>query len=108
MAATKTESLVKNNVHACLQETALSWHTIELSDLEKLALQTATLEDGWIKALIKRFKPRISESIDKIQNASFSMIDIQAKNSIIEFTQTIFQYTKAAQIDSTFQQIIQV
>ena len=76
MATTKTKSLVKNNVHACLRETALSWHTIELSNLEKLALRTATLEDGWIKALIKRFKPRISESIDKIQNASFSMIDV--------------------------------
>ena len=35
VAVNKNETIIKNNLHACLHKTVLSWHTIELSDIEK-------------------------------------------------------------------------
>ena len=46
LAAQKDEAIVKNNLHASLQDTALSWHIVELLELEKDALKALSLENG--------------------------------------------------------------
>ena len=108
VVANKDETMIKNNLHACLHRTTLSWHTIELSNIKKKIMWALFLEKEWISALVKQFKSRISEAVDKLQHLSFSMKNVKAGMSITEFTQTVFRYAKAAQIDSIFQQLVQV
>ena len=53
VAVNKDETMIKNNLHVCLHKTALSWHTIELSDIEKKIMQALFLEKKWILILVK-------------------------------------------------------
>ena len=59
-------------------------------------MQALSLEKAWISVLVKQFKSRISEAVDKLQHLSFSMKNVKAEMSIIKFTQTVFRYVKAA------------
>ena len=96
VAADKNKTMIKNNLHVCLHETVLSWHTIEFSDIEKKIMQALFLKKEWISALVKWFKSRISEVVDKLQHLSFFMKNVKAEMSITEFAQTVFRYVKAA------------
>ena len=53
VAADKNKTIIKNNLHVCLHRTALSWHTIELSDIKKKIMWALFLEKEWISALVK-------------------------------------------------------
>ena len=100
--------MIKNNLHVCLCETALSWHTIELLNIEKKIMQALFLEKKWILTFVKQFKSRILKAVDKLEHFSFFMKNVKAGISITEFTQTVFRYVKAAQIDLIFQQLVQM
>ena len=90
------EAIIKNNLHVYLHKTALSWHTIELSDIEKKVMQALSLEKEWILILVKQFKSRIFKAVDKLQYLSFSMKNVKAEMSITKFVQTVFRYIKTA------------
>ncbi len=96
IAVNKSEAMIKNNLHIYLHKTALSWHIIELSDIEKKVMWALLLEKEWISILIKQFKSRISEAVDKLQHLTFSMKNIKTEISVTEFAQTVFRYVKAA------------
>jgi len=53
VAADKNETMIKNNLHVCLHKTVLSWHIIELSNIEKKVMWTLLLKKEWILILIK-------------------------------------------------------
>ena len=44
MTVNKDKIMIKNNLHAYLHKTVLSWHTIELSDIKKKIMQALFLE----------------------------------------------------------------
>ena len=107
VAVDKDKTMIKNNLHVCLCKTALSWHTIEFSDIEKKIMWALLLKEEWISALIKQFKSRISEAVDKLQYFTFSIKNVKTETSVMKFMQTVFRYIKTAQIDSIFQQLVQ-
>ena len=43
-----------------------------------------------------------------MQHFTFSIKNVKAETTVMKFVQTVFRYVKAAQIDSIFQQLIQV
>ena len=108
MTADRNKKMIKNNLHVCLHETALSWHTIELSNIEKKIMQTLSLKKEWILTFIKQFKSRISKVVNKLQHLTFSMKNVKAETTVTEFVQTVFKYVKITQIDLIFQQLVQM
>ena len=96
IAVNKDETMIKNNLHVCLHRTALSWHTIELSDIKKKIMWALFLEKKWILVLVKWFKSRILKAVDKLQHLSFFMKNIKAEINVTKFTQTVFRYVKIA------------
>jgi hypothetical protein len=105
LASIKGEELVKTNVHASLRGSALDWYATELNDMEKGYLRMATLELGWSSCLIKRFKPRVPQALNRITETKFGFSDINAGTSPRAFAQTMLRYTKAAVIDSVYNQL---
>ena len=57
MMISKSENKMKKVISTCLREIAQVWHIIELTNLEKDLLRTASLNQ-WYEVLIKRFKMR--------------------------------------------------
>ena len=55
------EEQVLKVISSCLKGTAINWHTAELSEFERVVLETATLEQ-WIKLLVRRFKEDTGEA----------------------------------------------
>lgn len=62
----KDEDTIRLNLHTCLRGTALEWFISELSHEHRESPRDLPLEEGWFKKLEDRFKPGVSESLEKL------------------------------------------
>ncbi|KAI0860172.1 hypothetical protein F4860DRAFT_480350 [Xylaria cubensis] len=97
LATTRGEQAVKDVWGLCLQGTALHWHTIELSDLERTALSQGdvalirkTLED--------RFKKTKSDALKSLSKHVFTLYDLFAGKSMRAFVQQVLADAKACDL----------
>ncbi|KAI1430791.1 hypothetical protein GGR50DRAFT_698666 [Xylaria sp. CBS 124048] len=94
LAAVHGDDKLKAVWTTCLQGTALSWHTTELTDLEKRALQGGDIS-LICETLQKRFKANHSDALHSLQRARFSLYDLAQGKPIRVFVQTIIRHAKA-------------
>ena len=52
VAASRNKEMIKNNLHVCFCETALNWHTIEFSDIEKKIMWALLLKKNEFQYLL--------------------------------------------------------
>ncbi|KAL4982568.1 hypothetical protein BDW68DRAFT_182429 [Aspergillus falconensis] len=104
----KCEEIVKSNIQACLQGAALSWFTSQLTDLEKVALRTATLEVGWLSSLSKRFKPNPQQALQKLNALSYGYKDVQEGKTPQSFAEEVICLCQATEITSSYNQMSQI
>ncbi|GAW26153.1 putative transposon Ty3-I Gag-Pol polyprotein [Rosellinia necatrix] len=94
LAGVHGEAKVNTVWTTCLQATALSWHTTELTDAEKAALRTGTVENICTK-LQTRFRRNHSEALHSLQTRRFTLYDLQQGKSIRTFVQSVIRDAKA-------------
>ena len=80
IAAIHGADKTKEAIPTCFRGEALIWHTMELSEIEKDIVRTASIEQ-WITILIKRFKKRTSEALEFLQSEQYTMEDARQERS---------------------------
>ena len=91
------EEQVLKVILSCLKGTAITWHTAELSEFERVVLETANL-DQWIKLLIRRFKENTGEAVKLMYSEKFTMSDALNNADPRDFAQSIFRHARAAEL----------
>lgn len=104
MAPLRDEPKLRTALVQCLRGSALIWHSMELSDLEKQLLKNADL-DSWYGALIHRFKERTPAALQHLQRERYSMADARQQKNPRLYAQDIFRYAKAAEMPSLYNQL---
>ncbi|PYH40031.1 uncharacterized protein BP01DRAFT_387710 [Aspergillus saccharolyticus JOP 1030-1] len=99
------EKLVKSNLQACLRGTALTWFTSGMSELEKSMISEASLENGWLKGLLDRFRPSPSAALLKLDRMHYGFNDVNTK-PIGQFAQDVIRYARAARMEDPFNQLL--
>lgn len=97
LAATRTEQAVKEVWTTCLQGTALSWHSAELSDLERRGLALGTLDEA-CGVLQNRFKCNLSDALRSLESRRFTLWDLHKGKSIRPFVQHVIWDAKACEL----------
>ena len=95
---------VKQVIQPCLRGSAATWWIAELTDEDRRKLRAADLQ-RWYSLLIKRFKIQTSVAISRITSSSYSPQDLTRGSPRIWIHQML-HYAKAAEMDSTFNQLI--
>ncbi|KAE8348017.1 hypothetical protein BDV28DRAFT_153502 [Aspergillus coremiiformis] len=101
----KSEQTVRNNIHSCLRGAALEWYITELTQLEKVALRNIPIEEGWLKSLTQRFKPRAPEALEKLTTLSYGFRDIRTGKTPRAYAQELLRHARAANVDSVYNQL---
>ena len=101
----KGEELVKANIHACLRGAALEWFTTELSEMEKRSLRLLSMADGWLHALLARFKPRAADALNNLNKLSYGYNDVRSGQTPRHFIQEVMRHARAANIGDEFNQM---
>ena len=65
-----SEDQVLKVILSCFKGSAVTWHTTELSEVERGSLETANL-DRWIKLLVRRFKEDTGEAVKLLYSEKF-------------------------------------
>ncbi|KAI1281036.1 hypothetical protein F5Y07DRAFT_317004 [Xylaria sp. FL0933] len=94
LAVTHGEDKVRTVWTTCLQATALSWHTMELTDLEKDALRTGDVK-RICTALQNRFKTNHSDALLSLQQKKFTLHDLRQGKSLRPFIQGVIRDGKS-------------
>ncbi|KAL4807325.1 hypothetical protein BDV18DRAFT_159545 [Aspergillus unguis] len=105
VALYKGEDLVKVNFQACLRGAAIQWFTTQLNTLEKIAIRTVPLEDGWIPHLLKRFKPNPQQALQKLYGMRYTYADVRSGKTAQAFAEDVIRYCRAAEINNQFNQM---
>jgi len=88
------EQKVKAVWITCLQNTALAWHTTELTETDKAALNAGPLFHICDK-LQTRFKKNHSDALASLQNSRFTLYDLKNGHQLRPFIQKIIRDGKA-------------
>ena len=104
VAADKGEDKVRETLTTCFRGEALTWHSAELTDLEKTLLRTADLS-VWCDSLIKRFKERATVAVQHLQTEKYTMADARGSKSPRAYVQSVIRHARAAELTSTFNQL---
>ena len=94
-------------VPTCLRGTALMWYTFELTSQEKDLLRRSNEPGDWCDTLIKRFKMRSHVAHKQLGQISYGLRDIQFTSPRV-FVQRILYLVKAAELESTYHQILMI
>ncbi|KAF3059633.1 hypothetical protein GL218_04751 [Daldinia childiae] len=102
LAVSHGEGNVKAVWINCLQETALAWYSMELTDIEKDALQKLSL-DWVIHQLIKAFRKSPSNALQSLKSASFTLLDLKRGKGLRPFVYSIIQDARACDLPPKIQ-----
>jgi len=105
LAPIKGLDALRVTIPACLRGSALLWHTVELTEMERELLGNAGLEQ-WYTILIKRFKERAPSALRNIQENKYTMADAYKGKSPRVFAQELFRHAKAAEMTSVYNQLV--
>ena len=100
----KGEEKVREVLPMCFRGESLTWHSTELTDLEKTLLRTASLT-AWYDSLIKRFKERASVAVHHLQTERYTLLDARNGKSPRTYVQNLIRHAKAAEFDSIYNQL---
>ena len=100
----KGEDKVRELLPTCLRGTALIWHSMELTELEKRGLRNASVEE-WSETLIEKFKERTSVALQNLQGEHYNMNDARQGRTPRAFAQSMLRHAKAAQMTSVYNQL---
>ena len=103
MTVIKDDNKLKIVISQCLRESALTWHSIELSTLKKKMLREISLVN-WYNALIRRFKKRTFVALVNMQTIKYIMKNARLHKNFKIFAQNFFRSIKAANLISTHNQ----
>ena len=104
MAHLKGEEKIREVLPTCFRGTALTWHSMELTELEKRGLRNATV-DEWSETLIEKFKERTSVALQHLQSEHYNMNDARQGRTPRSFAQSMLRHAKAAQMTSVYNQL---
>ena len=104
LASIKGDEKIREILPTCFRGEALTWHSTELTDLEKTLLRTADLA-VWFDSLVKRFKERATVAVQHLQTEKYTMTDARNGKSPRTYVQSIMRHAKAAELTSSFNQL---
>lgn len=94
LAETRGEQAVKEVWTTCLQSTALSWHSTELTNLERTALSNGNL-DLVCSELERQFKRNVSVALSALQGKKLTLLDIRQGKTLRPFIQSVVKDAQA-------------
>ena len=106
LADVKGAELIRTNLNTCLRGAALGWYNAELTDLERKALRRDP--DGvndWCAALKKRFKESTSVALKNLLDTKYTVKDAKDGAEPSIYVQTLIRHAKAANLESTENQL---
>ena len=89
-------------IQPCLRGSAATWWIAELTDEDRRKLRNSELQ-RWFSLLIKRFKLQTSVALSRLVSQSYSSYDLGRSPRI--WIHQMLHYARAAEIDSTFNQL---
>ena len=101
----KDDSKLRTIISQCFRESALIWHFIELTNLEKEMLRDAFLS-MWYNVMIKRFKKRISITLINMQTIKYTLENVKQLKNLKIFAQNLFRFVKTTNLISIHSQLI--
>lgn len=106
VASVKGEAIVRTNLNTCFRGSALAWYTAELSNLERRGLRAEGngIED-WCQTLSKRFKEPTGVALAHLTTEKYTMNDARNRREPAAYVQSIIRHAKAAEIESTQNQL---
>ena len=93
---------VKWIIQPCLRGSAATWWIAELTDEDRRKLRDSELY-RWFSLLIKRFKLQTAVALSRLVSQSYSSNDLSRSPRI--WIHQMLHYARAAEIDSTFNQL---
>ena len=90
-----------------LRRSALVWHSVELSDMERDYLQTCPISSLKLQ-LIKCFKKQAPVALQALATSRFTLADIRAGKSLRGFAQEMIRNARAAEMTSAYNQLLSV
>ena len=94
LVKTHTVAEVRPMITQALRGGALTWHSTELTELEKDLLRDATMEH-WYATITKRFKEKGPEAQDALDRCSYSLQDAKNGRTPRAYVQDIIRHAKA-------------
>lgn len=79
----KNESTIAMNLSSCLRGEALEWLVSELSQSQREKLRSVSLEEGWIKSLMSRFKTSPSNALKILKRSRYTWADVRSQRSLV-------------------------
>jgi hypothetical protein len=108
LAFTKPESLIRANLNSCLRDKAQDWFDMELNSGEREVLSVISLETGWIKALLKRFKPLYDVALRRYKEGQYNKEDAENGYDPVKWAHGMMRNAQAAGITSIYAQLKQI
>lgn len=108
LAFTKPEPVIRANLHSCLRDKAQDWFDMELNFGEREVLRVMPLETGWIKALLKRFKPLYDVALRRYKEGQYDKEDAENGYDPVKWAHGMMRNAQAAGITSTYAQLKQI
>ena len=96
---------VRNNLSTCLRETALIWHTAELTNISRRILKYENEVEEWTNMLTQRFKQQSTSVTTTLLKESYIMKNARKHRESREYVQKIIRLTKSAEMRSMFNQL---
>ena len=96
---------VRELISFCFRGEALIWYFIELDDVVRDMLRDVSL-DHWYASLIKRFKKRISMTLQVMQAKKYTLSNARNGRIFRVYVQEILRHAKAAEFESTYNQLM--
>ncbi|TAQ84474.1 hypothetical protein B7494_g7190 [Chlorociboria aeruginascens] len=107
LSAAYDEQKIRNLLPTCLRGSALTWHSIELTSIERQFFARVTLPEV-CDGLIKRFKEAASVAVNEYMKAELRIDDIVSGQSMRGYAQKMFKHARAAGMTGTYNQLIAV
>lgn len=108
LAFYKPEPVIRANLYSCLLEKARDWFDMELTVMEKEVLLEMPLETGWIRALLKRFKPLYDVALRRFKDGQYEKEDAESGYDPVKWAHSMMRNAQAAGITSTYAQLSQI
>ncbi|OQE19450.1 hypothetical protein PENSTE_c015G04130 [Penicillium steckii] len=83
MTTFKNESTIAVNLSSCLRGEALDWLVSEVSQSQREKLRSLSLEEGWIKSLMCRFKTPPSHASRLLKKSRYTWADVRNQRSLV-------------------------
>ena len=100
----KEEDKVREVLPTYFRGSAQIWHSTELTELKKRGLRNTSVSN-WGDTLVEQFKERTSVALRHLQAEHYTINNARQGRTPRSFMQNMLRHTKAAHIDSIYNQL---